>query len=118
MKLHQDYESQSELLVSMEAQFSSAKQELTVARELVDSNSVTISNLNMSLQTELAKVQTLETALQAQQSQLQKAISSPSLQRHTPQKEKGGSSVKEKVDLYENHIFHHSTSSPSTCECT
>lgn len=119
MSCLQEYESQKELLLSMESQLKSVQHDFSRSNSMLESNSSTITTLTQSLEVEKSKVQSLEAAIQAQQAHLQQAISSPTLQRHTPQKDRSskvGSNVKEKVEMYETHIFSHSASSPSTCK--
>jgi hypothetical protein len=79
---------------------------------MLEAYTLTITNLNISLETATVQVQGLEESLQVQQKNLKQAITSPSLLRHTPLKNKG-SGVKEKVEAYENNLFN-MTLSPST----
>lgn len=96
----------------LEGQLATSQFDLSQRSAELESQTVTITTLNMSLQTEMNKIQALEESLQVQQQHLQQAITSPTLLRHTPLKKKG-SNVKMKVEEYEHHLLKIS-SGPST----
>lgn len=100
-------------------ELTAATAEHTQLSSQLESQTLTITNLNISLQTETNKVKSLENSMLIQQQHLQQAISSPSLLRHSPLKHKGGSSVKKKVEEYETNLLNMTstiTSTPSTRE--
>jgi hypothetical protein len=112
---------ESELAASR-LEISGASAEHARLTDMLESYTVTITNLTLSLETEASKVHALEESLHVQQTQLKQAITSPALLRHTPLKSKSASasasrsSVKERVEEYEHHLFNMNLS-PSTRKC-